>query len=90
MTSVPTTGFNRTLPDLLIVLNGVSGDAFIIDQLILTTQAQKYLGVSYNRADRLVSELIGLDVLRERGKKAYKRRFYAPEVLDVFVSRSEH
>ncbi|WP_211359004.1 hypothetical protein [Nesterenkonia populi] len=52
-------------------------------------QAQRHLGVSYNRANRLVSELVDLGILSERGQKTYKRRFYAPEVLDVFVSRSE-
>lgn len=52
-------------------------------------QAAAHLGVSYNRANRLVSQLLDLDILRERGRKTYKRRFYAPAVLAVFLSKSE-
>jgi len=52
-------------------------------------QAQRELGVSYNAANRVVRQLVELDILRERGRKTYKRRFYAPDVLQVFVSRSE-
>jgi Fic family protein len=46
---------------------------------------ERDLGVSYGRANRLVADLVRLDVLHETGS-SYRRRFYAPEVLRVLLS----
>jgi Fic family protein len=48
-------------------------------------QVERDLGVSYGRANRLVGDLVELGVLSETGG-AYRRRFYAPEVLQVLLS----
>lgn len=41
------------------------------------------LGLSYGRANKLVGQLVDLGVLAAVDPDAYKRRFYAPRVLDV-------
>ena len=46
---------------------------------------ERELGVSYGRANRLVADLVRLDVLHETGS-SYRRRFFAPEVLRVLLS----
>lgn len=46
------------------------------------------LAVSYGRANALVGQLVDLGVLRAVDPDAYKRRFFAPRVLDV-LSRGE-
>lgn len=43
------------------------------------------LGISYGRANKLVSQLVDLGVLDVLDPHAYKRRFYAPRVLDVLT-----
>jgi Fic family protein len=48
-------------------------------------QVQKDLDVSYGRANRLVEQLVDLDVLQPLRSTAYARRFYAPKVLEVLV-----
>lgn len=45
------------------------------------------LGVSYARANALVAQLVDLGVLDAVDASAYKRRFYAPRVLEVLTSR---
>ncbi len=45
------------------------------------------LGVSYGRANKLVGQLVDLGVLAVVDPGAYKRRFYAPRVVDVLVGR---
>lgn len=44
-----------------------------------------HLGLSYGRANKLVEQLVALDVLRPVGEKAYNRRFYAPQVMDALL-----
>lgn len=48
-------------------------------------QVGSALGVSYPRANELVSQLMEIGVLDVVDPKAYKRRFYAPRVLDVLT-----
>ncbi|GGM14431.1 Fic family protein [Nakamurella endophytica] len=51
-------------------------------------QAAAELGVSYPRANKLVTALIGLDILSQLGDQPYNRRFFAPQVLRVLVDRA--
>ncbi len=46
------------------------------------------LGISYGRANKLVGQLVALGVLDVLDPDAYKRRFYAPRVLDVLTEGS--
>lgn len=48
-------------------------------------QAAQTLGVSYPRANELVTQLMAIDVLDVVDDRAYKRRFYAPDVMDVLT-----
>ena len=50
-------------------------------------QAQQALGVSYQRANQVVRQLVRLGVLDVVDPKAYKRRFFAPAVVDVLTGR---
>lgn len=43
------------------------------------------LGISYGRANKLVSQLLELGVLDVVDPNAYKRRFFAPRVLEVLT-----
>jgi len=45
------------------------------------------LGISYGRANKLVGQLVDLGVLDVIDPNAYKRRFFAPRVLDVLTNR---
>lgn len=46
------------------------------------------LGVSYGRANKLVGQLVDLGVLAVVDPNAYKRRFYAPRVLQVLTRQA--
>jgi Fic family protein len=47
---------------------------------------QESLGLSYGRTNKLVEQLIAIDVLKPRSPfGTYKRRFYAPDVLEVLL-----
>ena len=48
-------------------------------------QAERHLGVTYARANRLVGQLISAGVLRQYDDAVYDRRFTAPEVLAVLL-----
>jgi hypothetical protein len=48
---------------------------------------QRDLDLSYGRAKRLVEQLVDLEILKPLRATSYARRFYAPQVLDVLVSR---
>ena len=51
---------------------------------------QRDLGLSYARANGLVSQLVGIGVLSPLDESDnYRRRFHAPEVLRVLVGRGE-
>ena len=45
------------------------------------------LGISYGRANKLVGQLSDLGVLEVVDPDAYKRRFFAPRVLEVLTAR---
>ncbi len=47
---------------------------------------QRDLGVSYGRANKVVQQLVELDVLREMHAGPPGRRFAAPQVVDVILS----
>ncbi len=47
------------------------------------------LGISYGRANKLVGQLCELGVLDVVDPEAYKRRFFAPRVLDVLTARPQ-
>ncbi|MGH9206262.1 MAG: Fic family protein, partial [Acidimicrobiales bacterium] len=47
------------------------------------------LGISYGRANKLVSQLIELGILDVVDQHAYKRRFFAPRVIDVLTRGAE-
>lgn len=49
-------------------------------------QAHESLGVSYPRANALVGQLMELGVLDVVDADAYKRRFFAPAILDVLLA----
>jgi len=46
------------------------------------------LGISYTRANKLVGQLVDLGVLAVLDPEAYKRRFFAPRVLEVLTTGS--
>ncbi len=48
-------------------------------------QVEKALGISYGRANGLVSQLIELDVLAPVKSHSASRRFYAPSVFDILT-----
>lgn len=48
-------------------------------------QVEQALDVSYPRANQLVSQLVEIGVLDVVDSHAYKRRFFAPDVIDVLV-----
>lgn len=52
-------------------------------------QVARTLGISYPRANQLVSQLIEIGVLDVVDANAYKRRFFAPAVIDVLVTGAE-
>lgn len=47
------------------------------------------LGLSYGRANKLVAQLVELDVLDVIDPGAYKRRFFAPRVLQALTARRD-
>ena len=49
-------------------------------------QAERELGVSYGRANKLVQQLVDLGVIDELPARSHARRFYAPDVLRVLTT----
>lgn len=47
------------------------------------------LGISYGRANKLVGQLMDLDILDVVDENAYKRRFFAPRVLKVLTGGAQ-
>jgi Fic family protein len=60
-------------------------DLAVANPSFTVRKVEAELGVSYGRANKLVGQLVGLDVLRAIDPHAYKRRFYAPRVLEVLT-----
>lgn len=50
-------------------------------------RVESALGLSYGRANKLVGQLVDLGILRVIDPAAYKRRFFAPRVIDVLSRR---
>lgn len=48
---------------------------------------EEQLGISYTRANTLVQQLVGLGVLAVVDPNVYKRRYYAPRVIEALTSR---
>ena len=49
-------------------------------------RVESELSLSYGRANKLVAQLVELGVLSVVDPRSYKRRFYAPRVLDVLAA----
>jgi len=50
-------------------------------------KVERDLGISYGRANKLVGQLVDLGLLDVVNSNAYKRRFFAPRVLEVLTNR---
>ncbi|MGS2809176.1 Fic family protein [Nocardia sp. MW-W600-9] len=60
-------------------------DLAIANPSFTVRQVEAELGISYGRANKLVGQLIDLGILRVANPNAYKRRIYAPRVLQVLT-----
>jgi len=58
-------------------------DLAVANPTFTVRRVEADLGLSYGRANKLVGQLVDLGVLAAVDPDAYKRRFYAPRVLDV-------
>lgn len=63
-------------------------DLAVANPTFTVRNVEKGLHISYGRANKLVGQLVDLGVLRALNPEAYKRRFYAPSVLDVLLGES--
>ncbi len=59
-------------------------DLAVANPSFTVRQVETELGISYGRANKLVGQLIELEILRV-ANSAYKRRIYAPRVLQVLT-----
>lgn len=64
---------------LLLVDFAVANPSFTVRRV------ESELGLSYGRANKLVSQLIDLGILQTLGERGYNRRFFAPKVIDVLL-----
>lgn len=62
-------------------------DLAIANPSFTVRKVESDLGVSYGRANKLVGQLVDLGILRVVDADAYKRRFFAPRVLEVLTQR---
>lgn len=61
---------------------------FAVGQPTFTvSEAAAALGMQYPGTKKLIDALIGLDILAPYGDRTYNRRFHAPEVLRILLSR---
>ncbi|MCL1899129.1 MAG: Fic family protein [Promicromonosporaceae bacterium] len=60
-------------------------DLAVANPTFTVRKIESELGVSYARANKLAGQLVDLGILDAVDPGAYKRRFYAPEVLKVLV-----
>lgn len=62
---------------------------YALEQPIFTVrQVERRLGITYARANGLVGQLVGADVLRKYDAAVYDRRFTAPDVLGILLRSS--
>lgn len=62
-------------------------DLAVANPSFTVRKVEAELGVSYGRANKLVGQLMELGVLDVVDANAYKRRFFAPRVIDVLTAR---
>ncbi|WP_166850972.1 Fic family protein [Isoptericola sp. BMS4] len=63
-------------------------DVAVANPTFTVRRVEAELGVSYGRANKLVGQLVELGVLAVVDPDAYKRRFFAPRVLDMLTRES--
>lgn len=63
-------------------------DLAVANPAFTVRRVEADLGISYGRANKLVGQLVDLEILDVVEPNAYKRRFFAPRVLEVLTSRS--
>lgn len=63
-------------------------DLAVANPSFTVRKTEAELGISYGRANKLVGQLVELDILGVIDPNAYKRRFFAPRVLEVLTSRA--
>ena len=65
-------------------------DLAVANPSFTVRKVESDLDVSYGRANKLVGQLVELGLLAVVDPAAYKRRFYAPQALDVLTKRTRH
>lgn len=60
-------------------------DLAISNPAFTVRRVESELSLSYGRARKLVGQLMELGILRAMNPESYKRRFYAPRVIDVLT-----
>lgn len=63
-------------------------DVAVANPSFTVRTVESAIGLSYGRANKLVAQLVDLGILRVVNPDAYKRRFFAPDVLRV-LTRSQ-
>lgn len=63
-------------------------DLAVANPTFTVRKVEADLGISYGRANKLVRQLVDLGILDVVTPNAYKRRFFAPRVLDVLTHRA--
>ena len=63
-------------------------DLAVANPTFTVRKVEADLGVSYGRANKLVGQLVELGVLQIVDANAYKRRFFAPRVMEVLTHRA--
>ena len=62
---------------------------YAFEQPVFTVrQVERRLGITYARANGLVSQLVGAGGLPQHGDAVYDRRFTAPHVLGILLRSS--
>ena len=61
-------------------------DLAVANPSFTVRRVEKELRVSYGRANKLVGQLVELDILRVVSLTSYQRRFYSPRVLSVLTA----
>ncbi|CAG7608615.1 hypothetical protein LEUCIP111803_01135 [Leucobacter soli] len=60
-------------------------DLAVANPSFTVKRVEQELGVSYQRANKLVRQLKDLEILQVLDDSAYKKRFYSPSVLAVLI-----
>ena len=63
-------------------------DLAVANPTFTVRKVEADLGISYGRANKLVGQLVELGILDVVDPNAYKRRFFAPRVLEVLTGRA--